>query len=148
MDLTRAFLCAQKAARIMVDAGTPGRIVNITSVHEHIPLPQAAACCAAKGGLGLLTKVMALELGEHGITVNAIAPGEIATPMTGAHDVDPSDEERPALPLGRPGNAHEIAALVAFLASPDARYATGSSFVVDGGLMLTAAQFNQEAVPG
>ena len=79
----------------MVDAGTPGRIVNITSVHEHIPLPQAAAYCAAKGGLGLLTKVMALELGEHGITVNAIAPGEIATPMTGAHDVDPSDEERP-----------------------------------------------------
>jgi hypothetical protein len=148
VDLTGAFLCAQKAARIMVDAGTPGRIVNITSVHEHIPLPQAAAYCAAKGGLGLLTKVMALELGEHGITVNAIAPGEIATPMTGAHDVDPSDEERPALPLGRPGNAHEIAALVAFLASPDARYATGSSFVVDGGLMLTAAQFNQEAVPG
>ena len=95
VDLTGAFLCAQKAARIMVDAGTPGRIVNITSVHEHIPLPQAAAYCAAKGGLGLLTKVMALELGEHGITVNAIAPGEIATPMTGAHDVDPSDEERP-----------------------------------------------------
>ena len=131
----------------MVDAGTPGRIVNITSVHEHIPLPQAAAYCAAKGGLGLLTKVMALELGEHGITVNAIAPGEIATPMTGAHDVDPSDEERPRCRSGGRA-AHEIAALVAFLASPDARYATGSSFVVDGGLMLTAAQFNQEAVPG
>jgi NAD(P)-dependent dehydrogenase (short-subunit alcohol dehydrogenase family) len=103
----------------------------------------AAAYCAAKGGLGLLTKVMALELGEHGITVNSIAPGEIATPMTEAHDVDPSTEDRPALPLGRPGNAHEIAATVAHLASPDARYTTGSSLVVDGGLMLTAAKFNQ-----
>jgi NAD(P)-dependent dehydrogenase (short-subunit alcohol dehydrogenase family) len=117
-------------------------------VHEHIPLPQAAACCAAKGGLGLLTKVMALELGEHGITVNSIAPGEIATAMTGADEVDPAEQERPAFPLGRPGNAHEIAAMVAFLASPDARYATGSSFVVDGGLILTAAQFNQEAARG
>jgi len=148
VDLTGAFVCAQRAARIMVESGTEGRMINVTSVHEHIPLPEAAAYCAAKGGLGLLTKVMALELGEHGITVNSVAPGEIATPMTGAHNTDPSDEERPALPAGRPGNAHEIAATVAFLASPDARYATGSSFVVDGGLMLTAAKFNQEAVPG
>jgi len=148
VDLTGAFVCAQRAAQIMVDLGTAGRIINITSVHEHIPLAEAAAYCAAKGGLGLLTKVMALELAEHGITVNAVAPGEIATPMTGAHEVDPSDEERPALPVGRPGNAHEIAAVVAFLASPDARYATGSSFVVDGGLMLTAAQFNQVAAEG
>jgi NAD(P)-dependent dehydrogenase (short-subunit alcohol dehydrogenase family) len=87
---------------------------------------------------------MALELGEHGITVNAIAPGEIATPLTGAEDEDPADVERPALPAGRPGNAHEIAELVAFLAHPDARYATGSSFVVDGGLMLTAGEFNRQ----
>jgi NAD(P)-dependent dehydrogenase (short-subunit alcohol dehydrogenase family) len=147
VNLTGAFVCAQRAAQIMVDAATPGRIINITSVHEHIPLRQAAAYCAAKGGLGLLTKVMALELGEHGITVNAIAPGEIATPMTGTHEVDPSEEERPALPLGRPGNAHEIAEVVAFLASPNARYATGSSFIVDGGLMLTAAEFNKVAAP-
>jgi NAD(P)-dependent dehydrogenase (short-subunit alcohol dehydrogenase family) len=145
VDLTGPFVCAQRAAQIMVDAGTRGRIVNVTSVHEHIPLEQAAAYCAAKGGLGLLTKAMALELAEHGITVNSIAPGEIATPMTGAHDTDRSEEDRPGLPLGRPGNAHEIAAMVAFLASPDARYATGGSFVVDGGLMLTAAQFNQVA---
>src|SRR5918998_1242302 len=147
VNLTGAFVCARRAARIMVENGTPGRIVNVTSVHEHIPLPKAAAYCAAKGGLGLLTKVMALELGEHGITVNAVAPGEIATPMTDAHDVDPSSEERPALPAGRPGNAHEIAEAIAFLARPDARYATGASIVVDGGLMLTAAEFNREAAP-
>jgi NAD(P)-dependent dehydrogenase (short-subunit alcohol dehydrogenase family) len=143
LNLTGAFVCAQRAARIMVDNGTRGRIVNITSVHEHIPLPDSAAYCAAKGGLGLLTKVMALDLGEHGITVNAVAPGEIATEMTGQGDVDPGTLERPALPAGRPGHAEEIAAAVAFLASPDARYATGASFVVDGGLMLTAAKYNQ-----
>jgi NAD(P)-dependent dehydrogenase (short-subunit alcohol dehydrogenase family) len=143
LNLTGAFVCAQRAARIMVESGTAGRIVNITSVHEHIPLREQAAYCAAKGGLGLLTKAMALELGEHGITVNAIAPGEIATPLTGAGDEDPSALERPALPAGRPGSAHEVAELVAFLAHPDARYATGGSFVVDGGLMLTAGEFNR-----
>jgi NAD(P)-dependent dehydrogenase (short-subunit alcohol dehydrogenase family) len=143
LNLTGAFVCAQRAARMMVDSGTDGRIVNVTSVHEHIPLPKAAAYCAAKGGLGLLTKTMALELGEHGITVNAVAPGEIATEMTGAEDVDPGTLERPALPAGRPGHAEEIAAAVSFLASPDARYTTGASFVVDGGLTLTAAKYNQ-----
>jgi NAD(P)-dependent dehydrogenase (short-subunit alcohol dehydrogenase family) len=145
LNLTGAFLCAQRAARLMANAGEGGRIVNVTSVHEHVPLRDAAAYCAAKGGLGLLTKVMALELGEHGITVNSIAPGEIATPMTDAHDQDPSEEERPALPAERPGNAHEIAEAIAFLARPDARYTTGTSIVVDGGLMLGAAEFNRTA---
>jgi NAD(P)-dependent dehydrogenase (short-subunit alcohol dehydrogenase family) len=84
---------------------------------------------------------MALELGEHGITVNSVAPGEIATPMTGQEDQDP--EERP-IPLGRPGDAREVAAFIAFLASPEARYATGESIVVDGGLTLVAAQANAD----
>ena len=145
VDLTGAFVAAQAAARRMVEAGSGGRIVNITSVHEHVPLRGSAAYCAAKGGLGLLTKVMALELAEHAITVNAIAPGEIATPMTGAEDVDPRAERRPAIPAGRPGDAREIAAAVAFLASPEARYATGASFVIDGGLLLMAAVANQDA---
>jgi NAD(P)-dependent dehydrogenase (short-subunit alcohol dehydrogenase family) len=129
----------------MAAAGRGGRIVNVTSVHEHVPLEGSSAYCAAKGGLGLLTKVMALELAPHGITVNAVAPGEIATPMTGNEDVDPSTVDRPAIPAGRPGDAHEIAALVAFLASPEASYITGESVVADGGLLLMAAVANQRA---
>jgi NAD(P)-dependent dehydrogenase (short-subunit alcohol dehydrogenase family) len=96
----------------------------------------SAAYCAAKAGLGLLTKTMAIELAEHGITVNAVAPGEISTPMTGQEDVDPHTESRPGVPLGRPGDAHEIAAVVAFLASADASYLTGASVVCDGGMLL------------
>ena len=140
VNLDGAFVCSQRAARRMIGAGAGGRIVNITSVHEHIPKPGAAPYCASKAGIGLLTKVMALELAEHGILVNAVAPGEIATPMTGQHDVDPHQGEgKPYVPLTRAGTAQEIASLVTWLASPGATYATGSSFVVDGGLMLKAA---------
>ena len=145
VDLTGAFLCAQEAARRMVAAGRGGRIVNITSVHERVPLTGAAAYCAAKGGLGLLTKVMALELAAHGITVNAVAPGEIATAMTGNENVDPRTIARPAIPARRPGHAGEIAAVVAFLASPEASYVTGASWVADGGLTLMAAVQDGEA---
>ena len=144
LNLTGAFACAQRAARIMVESGTEGRIVNITSVHEHIPLADQAAYCAAKGGLGLLTKVMALELAGHGITVNSVAPGEIATAMTGNEDTDPRTVDRPGIPLGRPGHAREIASAIAWLASEDASYATGASFVVDGGLLLMAAKANAD----
>jgi NAD(P)-dependent dehydrogenase (short-subunit alcohol dehydrogenase family) len=145
VDLIGPFLCGQRAARHMIRQGDGGRIVNVTSVHEHQPRVGAAPYCAAKGGLGLLTQVMALELAEHGITVNAVAPGEIATPMTGAEDEDPHAIERPAIPAGRPGDAREVAAAVAFLASPEAAYATGASFVIDGGMLLMAAIANQDA---
>jgi NAD(P)-dependent dehydrogenase (short-subunit alcohol dehydrogenase family) len=141
-NLSGAFLCAQRAARRMVDAGNGGRIINITSVHEHIPRTGASAYCASKSGLGLLTKVMAMELAEYGILVNAVGPGEISTPMTGAEDEDPTNIERPKLPLGRPGHAREIAAWVAFLASEKSSYATGASLVVDGGLTLMAAELS------
>ena len=145
LDLMAPFLCAQRAARRMVEAGRGGRIINVTSVHEHVPLPGSAAYCAAKHGLGGLTKVMALELAEHGITVNAVAPGEIATRMTGAEDEDPHGEQRDGIPAGRPGDAREIGAVVAFLASEGASYVTGQSYVVDGGMLLMGAVANQLA---
>jgi NAD(P)-dependent dehydrogenase (short-subunit alcohol dehydrogenase family) len=143
VDLDGPFLCAQRAARRMAEAGRGGRIVNVTSVHEHVPLEGSSAYCAAKGGLGLLTKVMALELADHGITVNSVAPGEISTPMTGQHDVDPKTEKRPGIPMGRPGDAAEVASLIAWLVGPDGSYVTGASYVVDGGLLLMAAVANQ-----
>jgi NAD(P)-dependent dehydrogenase (short-subunit alcohol dehydrogenase family) len=147
VDLSGAFLCGQRAARRMIAQGRGGRIINVTSVHEHVPLRGSAAYCAAKGGLGMLTKVMALELAEHGITVNSVAPGEIATPMTGNEDVDPRRVRRPGIPMNRPGDAREIAAVIAFLASPGATYVTGASVVVDGGLLLMAAIANQDQKP-
>lgn len=134
-DLDGAFLCLQRAARRMIVAGRGGRIVNITSVHEHQPRVGAAAYCAAKGGLGLLTKTAALELSEYQITVNAVAPGEVATPMTGQEDIDIHEQHRPGVPLGRPADAREIAAVVAFLCSPAASYVTGASWPVDGGML-------------
>ncbi|MFJ6672855.1 SDR family oxidoreductase [Actinosynnema sp. NPDC091369] len=143
VDLDGAFLCAQRAARHMIEAGRGGRIINITSVHEHQPRVGAAPYCAAKAGLGALTKVLALELAEHAITVNSVAPGEISTPMTGQEDVDPRTEPRPGVPLGRPGHASEVASVVAFLATPAAGYVTGASFVVDGGMTLMGPQASQ-----
>jgi NAD(P)-dependent dehydrogenase (short-subunit alcohol dehydrogenase family) len=145
VDLTGAFLAAQAAARGMVQGGAGGRIVNVTSVHEHVPLQGSTPYVVAKHGLGGLTKSMALELAEHGITVNSVAPGEIATPMTGQPDGDPHAEERPGVPAGRPGDAREVAELIAYLASPEASYTTGASYVIDGGMLLMAAQANQLA---
>lgn len=137
VNLTGSFLTAQAAARLMVRRGRGGSIVNVTSVHEHIALSDAAPYVVSKHGLGGLTKVMALELGEHGIRVNSVAPGQIATRMTGQEDQPPSPAD---VPLGRAGDAREVAALIAWLASDAAAYVTGASYVIDGGLMLIAAE--------
>jgi NAD(P)-dependent dehydrogenase (short-subunit alcohol dehydrogenase family) len=90
----------------------------------------------------MLMKSLALELGPHGITANAVAPGEIATKMTGQEDQDPHAEERD-LPVPRPGHAREIAGMVAFLASPDGAYTTGQSLIVDGGMFLMGPVANR-----
>jgi len=134
-DLDGAFVCLQRAARHMVDQGRGGRLIAVTSVHEHQPRVTASAYDAAKHGLGGLMKTIALELGRESITANSVGPGEIATPMTGQTDEDPRGTARPGVPLGRPGFAYEIADVIAFLASPKASYVTGASWVVDGGML-------------
>lgn len=139
-DLDGAFACLQRAARRMVQAGNGGRLIAVTSVHEHQPRVGSAAYDAAKHGLGGLMKTLALELGQYGITANCVAPGEIATPMTGQEDEDPHTTRRPGVPLGRPGDAREIASVVAFLASPQASYVTGASWPVDGGMLQMGPQ--------
>jgi NAD(P)-dependent dehydrogenase (short-subunit alcohol dehydrogenase family) len=146
-DLDGPFLTSRAAARRMIADGVPGRIVNVTSVHEHVPRLGASAYCAAKAGLGMLTQVLALELGEHGITVNSVAPGEIATPMTGMGEDEAYHQERPGNPLGRPGHVNEVASVIGFLCSPRAAYVTGSSYTVDGGLSLMAAHGHDHAAP-
>ncbi len=138
-DLDGPFVCAQRAARHMVDLGRGGRIINVTSVHEHVSRAGAAAYCTAKAGLGMLTKCLALELAEHGILVSSVAPGEIATPMTGKTEDEAYSEQRPGNPVGRPGHVHEVASVIGFLASPRSAYVTGGSITVDGGLTLMAA---------
>jgi glucose 1-dehydrogenase len=108
-----------------------GSIVNITSVHEHIPRPNLSVYAAAKAALGMLTKGLALELGERNIRVNSVAPGVIATPRNEA-DAKKLDTE---VPLGRAGKPEEVAALVSWLASDEAAYVTGASYIIDGGMV-------------
>lgn len=139
-NLNGAFLCIQAAARRMVDEGRGGRIIAVTSVHETQPRVGAAAYDASKHGLGGLIKTIALELAEFGITANSVAPGEIATPMTGQTDEDPTATDRPGVPLGRPGDAREVAAVIAFLASPASSYVNGASWAVDGGMLQMGPQ--------
>jgi glucose 1-dehydrogenase len=136
VDLVAPFILAREAAKRMVEQGR-GAIVNITSVHEAIPQPGGAAYCAAKGGLRMVTRTLALELAGKGVRINNIGPGMIATPMTTPtlFEPDAADRAMQKIPMGRPGDPQEIADLAAFLASDKASYITGSSFFADGGLM-------------
>lgn len=140
LNLDGAFAGMQVAAKRMVAAGTGGRIIAVSSVHEHQPRVGSASYVAAKHGLGGLVKTMAQELGEHAITVNAVAPGEIATPINDMESDDADRVHRPGIPLARPGKPEEIAAVIAFLATPAAGYVSGASWVVDGGMLQMGPQ--------
>lgn len=140
LNLDGAFVAMQTAAKSMVAAGNGGRIIAVTSVHEHQPRVGSAAYVTAKHGLGGLVKTMAQELGQHGITVNSVAPGEIATPINDMESEDAARTVRPGIPLDRPGTPEEIAAVIAFLASPASSYVTGASWVVDGGMLQMGPQ--------
>jgi glucose 1-dehydrogenase len=140
VDLKSAFLCAQAAARQMRAQGRGGCIINISSVHQDLPMPGNTPYVVAKGGMRMLTRNLALELADSRIRVVAVAPGAIATPMNAATLRDPEKRAtlEASIPLGRIGTADEVAKLVAFVASDDASYITGTTIYVDGGLMREA----------
>lgn len=133
VNLKGQFLCARAVARRMIRQGNGGRIVNIASTAANNARYAGGAYCAAKAGVVQLTKVLALELGEYGITVNAVGPGFTETPAT----VESSDEYRAnflaQVPAGRSGRTSDIANAVLFLASPSAEYVNGQAIYVDGG---------------
>ncbi len=138
LDMISPFALCQAAAQHLIGRGERGVIINVTSVHEEIP-GSGAAYDGAKGGLRNVTRTLAKELAPHGIRINNIAPGMIATPMTEDRLKDPEQAEQSArsIPLGRPGLPQEIANVALFLASDESSYVTGSSYFADGGLMQT-----------
>ena len=140
VNLTGPFLCAQAAAKQMIKQGQGGRIINISSIHEDLPMPGNAPYCATKGGLRMLMRTIAVELAPHNVLVNNIGPGAIFTPIDA--DIQASPEAEKALmgeiPLGRWGKPEEIAAAAIFLASDAASYCTGSTLFVDGGMLRQA----------
>jgi glucose 1-dehydrogenase len=136
VNLRGAFYCLQASARAMRDSGRGGSIVNVSSIHEDLPFPGFTSYCISKGGLRMLMRNAALELGPHRIRVNNVAPGAIATPINAATLADPEKVATLGriVPLGRMGQPQEVATIAVFLASPASAYVTGSTYFVDGGL--------------
>src|SRR5215471_16401315 len=137
VNLKAVFFITQAVVRRWLKAKQPGKVINISSVHEELPFPHFASYCASKGGLKMLMRDLAVELAPFGITVNNIAPGAIETPINKALLNDPG-KLKPLLeniPLKRLGTAEDVAGVAAFLASPDADYITGNTVLVDGGLL-------------
>ncbi|QBX34779.1 SDR family oxidoreductase [Paracoccus liaowanqingii] len=141
-DLTGPFLLCRAFARRAVPAGHGGRIVNVSSVHQEVPRAGSSAYDAAKGGLRMLARTLALELAGASITVNNVAPGMIMTPINQEAQDDPDlrRQMESNIPLGRAGQPEEVAALIAFLVSDAASYITGQSFFIDGGLSINLGQ--------
>lgn len=137
VNLRGPFFLSQAFVRRLRNSEKPGRIINISSVHEDMVFPGFATYCCSKGGLRMLMRDLAVELGALGITVNNVAPGAIITPInkTLLEDKPKLDALLANIPLGRLGTPEDVAGVVAFLASDDAAYITGSTFVIDGGLM-------------
>jgi len=138
VDLKGAFFCAQAAARQMIKRKIAGRIINISSVHEELAMPQNAPYCCAKGGVRMLMRTIAIELAPYNITVNNIAPGAVATPIDADVMTDPKKLEAllAEIPLHHMGQPEEVAKLALYLASDASAYVTGSTYVIDGGLMI------------
>jgi glucose 1-dehydrogenase len=140
VNLTGPFLCAQAAAKQMIAQGNGGRIINISSIHEDLPMLTNAPYCASKGGLRMLMRTIAVELAPHRITVNNIGPGAIFTPIDADVQSDPALNKQilAQIPMARWGQPEEVANLALFLASDGASYITGSTHFIDGAMLRNA----------
>ena len=137
VNLNGPFFATQAFARHRRDVKQPGKVINISSVHEDLPFPNFTPYCMSKGGLKMMMRNLAIELAPLGITVNNIAPGAIETPINQKLLNDPKllNPLLENIPLGRLGKTADVAGVAAFLASADADYITGATIVVDGGLL-------------
>jgi glucose 1-dehydrogenase len=138
VNLKGAFFATQAMVRHLQATSRKGRIVNISSVHEDMPFPNFAAYCVSKGGMRMMARNLAVELGPLGIGINNIAPGAIETPINTALLNNPQKLSSllGQIPLNRLGQPDDVASLAVFLASDEASYVTGSTFYVDGGLSV------------
>ena len=137
VNLKGVFFATQTVVQHLMETKRTGKIINISSVHEELPFPHFTSYCASKGGVKMMMRNLAIELGPLGITINNVAPGAIETPINTKllNDQEKLGALLKNIPLGRLGKPSDVAGLVAFLASSDADYVTGTTFFVDGGLL-------------